>query len=191
MFEAVDGIIFRDLEAVMNHKQKIHEWIRQFVTKEDYVVDATSGNGHDTLFLAQIAGHVDAIDIQIDAINSTKKRLQAMTNVTYYHMNHADYIYDKDICGAVFNLGYLPGGDKSIVSQVDSTVTAISHALDHCRLFVVVACYLKHPGGLEEFEAVQHLLSQKKDIIIETLTYDMPLSPVTFLIQKEQTHALR
>lgn len=73
----------------MNHKQQIHEWIKAF-TPIDTVVDMTAGNGYDTLFLAQHAKHVIAIDIQEDAIIATQERCKNHDNITY---NWAQMIY--------------------------------------------------------------------------------------------------
>ena len=44
-----------------------HAFLSEVITKEDIVVDATMGNGHDTLFLAQLAKKVYAFDIQEQA----------------------------------------------------------------------------------------------------------------------------
>ncbi|MBF1708746.1 MAG: SAM-dependent methyltransferase, partial [Streptococcus sanguinis] len=44
--------------------QMAHAFLAEVVTKEDIVVDATMGNGHDSLFLAQLAKKVYAFDIQ-------------------------------------------------------------------------------------------------------------------------------
>ena len=39
-------------------------FLTEVVTQDDIVVDATMGNGHDTLFLAKLAKQVYAFDIQ-------------------------------------------------------------------------------------------------------------------------------
>ena len=55
--------------------QMAHTFLAEVVTKEDIVVDATMGNGHDTLFLAQLARKVYAFDIQEQAVEKTRQRL--------------------------------------------------------------------------------------------------------------------
>ena len=45
-----------------------HAFLAEVVTKEDVVVDATMGNGHDTLFLAKLVKQVYAFDIQEQAV---------------------------------------------------------------------------------------------------------------------------
>ena len=54
-----------------------HQFLAEVITKEDVVVDATMGNGHDTAFLAQLAGQVYAFDIQEQALVNTQERLES------------------------------------------------------------------------------------------------------------------
>jgi tRNA G46 methylase TrmB len=87
--------------------------------KEDYVLcDFTMGNGYDTEYLCKKVpkGKVYAFDIQAQAVENTKKRLSdaGLTNAEIIHDSHAkvlDYV-KEEINGGMFNLGYLPGGDK-------------------------------------------------------------------------------
>ena len=101
---------------------------KQFLTphlkKGGIAVDFTMGNGHDTLWLSQQMGeegHVYAFDIQKQAIDSTHALLEkenALSNVTLIHDSHANvkqYV-TSPICAGMFNLGYLPGGDKSVTT---------------------------------------------------------------------------
>ena len=56
-----------------------HDWISRVVFPGDAVVDATAGNGHDTVFLARLAGpsgQVHAFDVQEEAIRATRERLE-------------------------------------------------------------------------------------------------------------------
>lgn len=59
-----------------------HDFLAEVVTQDDIVVDATMGNGHDTLFLAKLAKQVYAFDIQEQALEKTQERLNqaGMTN---------------------------------------------------------------------------------------------------------------
>ncbi len=50
-----------------------HHLMRAYISKDDIVVDMTMGNGHDTLFLAQISQFVYAFDIQKQALETTQK----------------------------------------------------------------------------------------------------------------------
>ncbi|MCW1009284.1 class I SAM-dependent methyltransferase, partial [Streptococcus anginosus] len=81
-------------------------------------------NGYDTLFLAQLAKKVYAFDIQEQAIKQTAKRLAEakVDNVELFltgHENVGQYI--KSTKAAIFNLGYLPSADKSVITQPHTT----------------------------------------------------------------------
>lgn len=167
----------------MNHKQYIHAWILE---QEDLglVFDMTCGNGHDTLFLAEHAESVVAVDIQMSAIEASKKRTEAFTNVHFIHASHDTIQFDKTppISGAIYNLGYLPGSDKETITNKSSTVQSLKNIIPHLTHFLVVSCYRKHPGGDEEYLAVRSYL-ESLNLNIEVFEYEVALSPVTFLIK--------
>ena len=85
-----------------------HQFLAEVITKEDVVVDATMGNGHDTAFLAQLAGRVYAFDIQEQALVNTQERLEklGLQNVQLIldGHQHVDY-YVTNLKAAIFNLG--------------------------------------------------------------------------------------
>ena len=99
-----------------------HQLLAQRVQPGDVVVDATCGKGHDTLFLARAVGpggRVYAFDIQAAAIQASRELLsahQALAQVSFYQVDHSemDLWVPGTITAAIFNLGYLPGGDKHI-----------------------------------------------------------------------------
>ncbi len=141
----------------------VHERLATIVRLGDTVVDATSGNGHDTLALAKLvgqAGRVYAFDIQESALTATAARLAdvGLQNVVLIHDSHANLANHvaAPISAVIFNLGYLPGGDHSLTTHADSTVRALAIA---CELLkpngiVSILAYVGHPGGIEEAEAV-------------------------------------
>lgn len=140
------------------------------VGEGDHVVDATAGNGYDTAFLAGLVGpegRVDAFDIQENALNATRKRLQKEGlddgRVQLHLASHAQMAaYVSAPVGAVmFNLGYLPGSDKSCVTRADGTLEALSAAAGLLRMggIMTVMCYSGHPGGAEETGAVSDWLA--------------------------------
>ena len=126
------------------------------------VVDATAGNGNDTLFLAELVGengHVYAFDIQQAALDSTAKRLgelnERVSLILDSHENVEKYV-NGQIGGAVFNLGYLPHSeDLSIVTKPDSTIKAIHTMLGMLKKggIIAVSVYDGHEGGAEERDA--------------------------------------
>jgi len=87
-----------------------HDFLAQVITKDDVVVDATMGNGHDTLFLAKLAKQVYAFDIQEQALQKTSQRLQeaGLTNVELLLQGHETVDqFVTEVKAAIFNLGYL------------------------------------------------------------------------------------
>ncbi len=141
-----------------------HIFLQQIVQPGDTVIDATAGNGQDTLFLARLVaprGMVHALDIQAEALEATKELVRSHSlekYVTVHLMNHAGMAEVTEIAprAVVFNLGYLPGGDKGIITETANTVHALSVAasmLSEGGVLSVVT-YSGHAGGSEEEDAV-------------------------------------
>jgi len=153
-----------------------HYLLEESVESGESVIDATCGNGNDTLFLSRLVGeegHVLAFDIQEEAIDNTMKMLiqYNLKNVSLIHDSHANikrYLMDdKSIGGAIFNLGYLPKSDKSVITKAESTISAVETILTFLKKHgvVVLVVYHGHDGGEKEKEnLVKYLLTldQKK-----------------------------
>ena len=135
----------------------------------DLVVDATAGNGHDTLFLCRQVlpgGHVFAFDVQASAVASTRQRLQehgvAESDVTVLHAGHETLserlpaAVQGQLAAVMFNLGYLPGSDKAVITRTPTTLAAVAQALEALRPggLMTVAVYPGHAGGAEEARAL-------------------------------------
>ncbi|MCK8515742.1 class I SAM-dependent methyltransferase [Methylonatrum kenyense] len=149
------------------------ESIAEVLGTGDHAVDATAGNGHDTLFLAQTvgpAGRVTAFDIQPVALDATRRRLQEqdllapVRLVAAGHETMEEHI-KAPIRAAMFNLGYLPGGDKTVTTRTDTSLRGLDAA---CRLLapggrISVMVYTGHPGGGEEHDAVLAFLKELGD----------------------------
>jgi SAM-dependent methyltransferase len=131
----------------------------------DVVVDATAGNGHDTLFLCQRVlpgGHVFAFDVQGAAVEATRKRLLEHgvpeTGFTVFHAGHETLAAQVPLCwkgklaAVMFNLGYLPGSDKTCITETSTTLLAVSLALEWLAPggLLTIAIYPGHAGGADE-----------------------------------------
>ena len=142
-----------------------HDFLAQVITQEDIVVDATMGNGHDTLFLAKLAKQVYAFDIQEQALEKTSQRLQeaGLTNVELLLQGHETVDqFVTEAKAAIFNLGYLPSADKSIITQPQTTLEALDKL---CHMLVkggriAIMIYYGHEGGDIERDAVMDFVSQ-------------------------------
>ena len=142
-----------------------HDFLAQVITQEDIVVDATMGNGHDTLFLAKLAKQVYAFDIQEQALEKTSQRIQeaGLTNVDLILQGHETVDeYVTEVKAAIFNLGYLPSADKSIITQPQTTLEALEKL---CQMLIkggriAIMIYYGHEGGDIERDAVLDFVSQ-------------------------------
>ncbi|MCK4840475.1 MAG: class I SAM-dependent methyltransferase [Methylococcales bacterium] len=178
-----------------------HHFIQQVLSLGDIAIDATVGNGYDTLFLAQQVGKhgkVFGFDIQKQAIEATHAKLESeynTTNLTLIHDSHSNMSehipiqFHKKIKAISFNLGYLPGSDKSVITHAKSTLTAVNQSIDilaDTGIMTIVA-YPGHIGGnieTKEIEQwVKQLLLSKYSIQIINGS-EKATSPKLFIIKK-------
>jgi predicted methyltransferase len=153
--------------------------VRERVQAGDTVIDATMGNGNDTLFLAQTvgaAGKVIAFDIQEEAVRKTRERLQreeVLDRVELRLQSHEEMsLLDVRVSAVMFNLGYLPGGNKEITTQAASTLRAIEAGLGLLKPggIMTIMIYWGHPAGQAEKEAVEKYctdLSQTEFLVLK------------------------
>ncbi len=142
-----------------------HLLLHRYVRPGDTVIDATCGNGNDTLLLVRLtgpAGRVWGFDIQRPALERTAHALdeaglrERVVLVEAGHETLADYVTGP-VSAAVFNLGYLPGGDRSVITRPESTLTALGQALELLQPggIIAVTIYPGHAGGAAERAAVE------------------------------------
>ncbi|MEZ6058599.1 MAG: class I SAM-dependent methyltransferase [Planctomycetaceae bacterium] len=179
-----------------------HRFVREALRPGDVVVDATAGNGHDTLFLAEIVGpkgRVYSCDIQPLAVARTAERLHVAghNNVTLWEMSHVELTnrlpgeLRGELGAVMWNLGYLPGGDKSITTQRETTLLAVADLLDWLRPGGVcsILAYPGHPAGRAETDGISHWLQH---LDASRFSNNSPAitphpSPVHFQITRRQT----
>ena len=164
----------------------------------DVAVDFTMGNGHDTEFLSKTvgeSGHVYAFDIQAQAVESTRKNLAEQgcpENYTLIHDSHhkvKEYVKTPFRVG-MFNLGWLPGGDKSITTMRETTLPAIRDAIELLDRdgILNIAIYPGHKEGDEEGKLVcEYLasLSRFKVCVTRVQIINSPTSPFFIVIEKK------
>lgn len=170
-----------------------HAFLDEILTAQDLAVDATMGNGYDTLFLAQRAGKVVAFDIQQQALTTTATRLEqaGLTNAKLVLAGHETVDQYVDECkAAIFNLGYLPSADKSVITLPATTLEAIGKILDRLvvggRLAIMI--YYGHEGGAVEKDAVLDFVGQLDQTVFTAMLYK-PLNQVNtppFLVMVER-----
>ena len=145
---------------------RVHELALTTDTK-DVAIDATVGNGYDTLFLAQHFNKVIGIDIQPLAIKRSKEKTQALNNVELYlddFNNISKYKYANVI---IFNLGFLPGSNRKVKTQDYTSDLAILNAYQILDGIMLVACYIQHEGGYNEYLKLCSILKENNIKYIE------------------------
>ena len=173
--------------------------LHQVIQEGDTVIDATLGNGHDTVMLAELvgpSGKVIGFDIQADAVGRTAARLldaSLLERCELYAEGHQN-IPNRVHCpikAAVFNLGWLPGGDKSVTTHWDTTHAAIIAALSLLADGGVctVCAYPGHEAGDHERSALMDWLStlrpQEYNVLHHRFLNAGPGAPECFVIQKQ------
>ena len=172
-------------------------FIRRHLHEGGVAVDFTMGNGYDTSFLAAEVGEngkVYAFDIQPQALESSRKLLEesgAAPNYTLIldsHSNVLDYVHEK-ICIGMFNLGFLPGGDKSITTKRETTMVAIRAAIELLDAdgALLIAVYPGHEEGTIEGELIEKELmglNRRELCASKFKIVNSPTSPFFFLVER-------
>jgi SAM-dependent methyltransferase len=181
---------------------EVHRYLKSKIGEGDVVIDATLGNGYDTLFLAQQigeSGHLYGFDVQPEALAATADKLAAKHlsgRASLFLRSHAtmatevpEHLHGHIRC-IMFNLGYLPGGDKSLTTIAESTLKALKQSADLLAPDGVISilAYTGHRGGSEEFEAVtawaNGLAHQAFEVSIHNLLPDHAHPPQWVIVSK-------
>lgn len=156
------------------------ELLKEAIQPGDIAIDATAGNGHDTRYIAELVGeqgHVYAFDIQEEALRKTSERLGEFRNratlILDGHQHVLNYV-TREISGAIFNLGYLPGSDHSVVTKGETTLQAIEGILKQLKIggLIVLVVYHGHEGGKEERDAVMDYVASLPQTHADVMKYE-------------------
>ncbi|MEG0855242.1 MAG: class I SAM-dependent methyltransferase [Terrisporobacter sp.] len=145
-------------------------FIDKIVKDGDTVVDATMGNGYDTVYLAKIVGNngkVYSFDVQEEAIKSTRKKIEKeelndfVTLILDGHQNIDKYVKEEVSC-ILFNLGYLPRAKHQVITKPNTTLMAIEKSLELLKPngIISIAMYTGHEGGMDERNYVCEYLNK-------------------------------
>ena len=196
---------------MLKQLEMAHWMLKDIIKTNDVVVDATMGNGYDTQFLAELGANVYAFDVQEEALNATEKRLDdagiknqifeknlsnlltepSVNLVLSGHEKLSEYVKEP-IKAAIFNLVYVPKTDKSVVTQADTTLTALDALTNQLVVGgrIAIMIYYGHEGGMEEKNAVIKWTSSLPQKDWEVTSY-APLNqihtpPILVLIEKRK-----
>ena len=160
----------------MRLTEKVHHILTNHLKEGDRAIDATAGNGYDTLFLAEQvgpSGEIIAIDIQDCAIESTREILESAGLIDRVRLVTDDHAVALKklitnnvgkVAAITFNLGYLPGSDKSIQTRAESTKEALAASIQLLTTggYLCVTAYRGHSGGAVEAETVEAFMRKSQ-----------------------------
>lgn len=175
-----------------------HDLVSQVVKPGDIVVDATMGNGNDTLFLAGLVGEtgkVYAFDVQQLALDNTRKRLaeagvlERAELILDGHQNMDKYV-PKGAKTVMFNLGYLPKGDHSLGTRAETTIEAIEKSMSLlCKEgILMIVVYYGGDSGFDEKNAVMEYFKtidcKKYSVLVHDFVNQINCPPIAVCIEK-------
>lgn len=157
-----------------SHIDLAHHYWSLLLEVGDSVIDATCGNGHDTLFLARHClakdrGQLISLDIQTKALNQAKELLfsevseEILSHIHFLNQCHSVFpisLLESPVKLIVYNLGYLPKGEKSLTTMVDTTLLSIQSAMQLIAPggAISITCYPGHEEGKKEQEEIIKLM---------------------------------
>jgi predicted methyltransferase len=175
-----------------------HGLLKDNIKKGSVCIDATCGNGNDTLLLCELCGkdgYVYAFDIQKQACINTSSLLRRnkITSAKVICDSHenVDAFIKKPVDCAVFNLGYLPKSDSNISTHPISTISALKKIMALLKKdgIIVMCAYVGHSGGMREYSKITKFLNKMQAQEFQTLIIDQPnakkLAPKVIFIKKK------
>ncbi|SPN74092.1 hypothetical protein,tRNA(1-methyladenosine) methyltransferase and related methyltransferases,Putative rRNA methylase [Chlamydia serpentis] len=177
-----------------------HEIFKIKVSPGDTVIDATCGNGKDSLILAQLLqgqGKLVVYDIQKEALNSARVLFQQHLSkqeqaVIQMKEESHEYFTEKDVQLIHYNLGYLPRGNRAVTTLETTTKTSLECALKIVSLdgLITIICYPGHPEGEKETFAVEGVaksLDPKQWLVSSFYIINRCRAPRLFIFQRQGT----
>ena len=186
--------------VLRNARHLAADYMVRTIREGDTVVDATMGNGKDTLFLCELVGetgHVYAFDVQPEAVERTRERVaeagyaQRTTLLLAGHETMAEHV-EGPVQAVMFNLGWLPGAEHAVTTQTETTLKAVSAALDLIAPggIVTVCVYPGHEEGTRELHALKAYVSELSvrtyNVLYHHFANAAAQTPQLFLIQKNK-----
>ena len=175
-----------------------HQLIRKVVRQGDTVVDATMGNGNDTLFLAGLVGDkgkVYSFDIQDCALDNTRNKLREAGVSDFVELildghQNIDLYVPRNVRAVMFNLGYLPKGDHNIGTKADTTIEALKKSMGLLTDggIIMLVIYYGGDSGFDEKEAVLEYVRtidyRKYIVLVSDFVNQINCPPIAVCIEK-------
>ena len=192
--------IMSERYVLRNARHLAVDYMIRTIRAGDTVIDATMGNGKDTLFLCDLVGetgHVYAFDVQPEAVERTRERMKEAgcesrsTLILAGHETMAEHVTGP-VQAVMFNLGWLPGAQRIVTTKTDTTLKAVSAALELIAPggIVTVCVYPGHEEGMRELEALKKYVSSLSvrtyNVLYHCFVNASSQTPQLFLIQKNK-----
>ena len=187
--------------VLRNARHLAADYMTRAVREGDVVVDATMGNGKDTLFLCGLvgkSGHVYAFDVQAEAVARTRERIAEAgcaartTLLLAGHETMAEHVAGP-VQAVMFNLGWLPGAEHAVTTRTETTLTAVRAAAELIAPggIVTVCVYPGHEEGTRELEALRQFTAgldvRRFNVLHHSFVNASAQTPQLFLIQKNKS----
>jgi len=168
--------------VLRNARHLAADYMMRTIREGDTVVDATMGNGKDTLFLCELvgeSGHVYAFDVQAEAVERTRERVkeagfEARTTLLLAgHETMKEYV-PSGVRAVMFNLGWLPGAEHGVTTLRETTLQAADAALSLLKKdgLLSICIYPGHEEGQRELDALMDWAAQldpkRYDALVKT-----------------------
>lgn len=202
-FQAIgNGVYRREKQKQTNALSVVHDFWGKYLFPGAIALDATAGNGHDTVILCRIVGpqgQVVAMDVQEQAVKNTRERLRReglRAQVVHdSHENLAQYVPAQGLDAAVFNLGYLPGGTHDFFTVPECSIPAMNTALSLLKpggILTVCAYSGKFQGTYERDAVLEWAQGLTPDFSVWTECFSnrIGLPPVAVCVRKKQARTL-
>lgn len=180
-------------------------WAREMIQEAMFegarAIDATMGNGHDTLWMCELAGesgHVYAFDVQAEAVERTRQRLEdagmsARADLFCAGHEQMGAFVHESVDAVVFNLGWLPGAEHGVTTHTDTTIQAVNAALELLKEdgLMTICIYPGHDEGTRELNALMEwgaaLDDRRYDVLLKTYLNQPNDPPRMMAVKKKKT----
>ena len=189
--------------AAYSHIKLAHSLWQEVVEMGDIVIDATCGNGFDSVKLAELAlspssGTLVCLDIQNQALINTRESILKFNPllidrihiINRNHRTFPEFINYNTVKLIVYNLGYLPGGDKNITTHLKDSIESIKNSLNLLKPLgmLSVTCYRFHgEAAVVESKEIETFLSYLDPTIWRCFSHtpiNWPLAPLLITAYK-------
>jgi len=154
-----------------------HLMIKRFEDLNGIAIDMTLGNGNDTLVLCDYFKFVYGFDIQKEAIYNSEQLLQYRDNYLLIQDSHEniDTYINGEVALGIYNLGYLPNSDLSIVTQASSTISSLKKLFSMLKRhgLVLIVVYHAHDKNKEEARAISEFIKELDSVCYHITRYDV------------------